>query len=1008
MRVRGSRLLAVLLSVSVVSGSMYVPVTDRVQAAEKEGKKEVVHAVVHDPSILYGEDGNYYIFGSNQGAAKSSDMITWKTISERIYKEETATELSESFAWAGYQDGSTNAGSGMALWAPSAVYNPYYKNSDGTKGSYMLYYPTSSNFKRGCIGFAVSQKPAADYDYVDTIVYSGFTKKGGKDESQCNDSVDTGYEKTNLPELIKSGAVAFNEDWILADGSFNIGSYPQAIDPTVFFDKDGKLWMCYGSHGSGIWLLPLDRETGKPEYLTDEQVEAAGQIGQKADRYFGYHITSAGEGPYIFYDKESDYYYLTVSYGQITDGYNLRLFRSKTVNGIYEDAAGNNAAYGSEITQDDAGIKMIGNYQLETTSSYCMAGHNSMLNHNGELYNIYHQRFTTSSTFSDRVHQMFRNEKGWLCTAVYEYTGDTISKTGYDKSELVGSYEFINHGSVSSSSKLTTYTITLKEDGTLTGDMEGTWTVKDNSCYMSLTINGVTYDGVFFKQQDESEQVHKVMTFTAVGANNEAVWGSKLSKTPSPQEAKADKENAAYAYDFTITDNYLTMNSGTLTGAGVLSGNAVVADDEQMGLSLLTKDEESCLKISSDSLYGMTDGFSIGLWAKNEGKGTLFSVKSTAGSIKLTTGGTENSELLITAECGTESYQTGKSIQSDQEWNYIGLTVTKDGLMITLNGEEFASCAADMSSFLTKENLEQQDITFGGGQSAIDNIAVYAAVLTAADYADKYDTDNAWTTDWYIDFGPEGSPQWDNYTMMYNTTLYKDSPIIQNYGFTEVIDAYETDAGGNKIRDFVYKSGGKPYTFKIDLPNGKYSVFVYSGNKMAENTLNFYFNDDTDKVHTQVTPEGVGSDNYGGENTYQVNVTNSVLSITFWGDENLGADAITGALNSLEITKTDEDVSSSDKVTLKKPKIVKISRNTKTGNYKISWKKVKKAKGYVVQVSGKKNFKKLNYKCSLKKNRCILKKKVLKNKKTYVRVRAYTTKGGKKIYSKWSKIKQVG
>lgn len=1005
MNMRSKKLLAALLSVSLVSGSVLVPFSDEVQAAEQESKKEVVHAVVHDPSILYGEDGNYYVFGSNQGAAKSSDMITWKTISERIYREETAKELSESFAWAGYQDGSTNAGSGMALWAPSAVYNPYYKNSDGTKGSYMLYYPTSSNFKRGCIGFAVSQKPAADYDYVDTIVYSGFTKKGGKDEVQCKDTVDTSYEKTNLPDLIKSGDIVFNEDWISEDGSFNIGSYPQAIDPTVFFDKEGKLWMCYGSHGSGIWLLPLDRETGKPEHLTDEQVEAAKQCGQKADRYFGYHITRAGEGPYIFYDNESGYYYLTVSYGQITDGYNLRLFRSKTVNGIYEDAAGNNAVYGSELTQDDAGVKMIGNYQLESTSSYCMAGHNSMINRDGELYNIYHQRFTTSSVFSDRVHQMFRNEKGWLCTAVYEYTGDKLSDNGYDKSELIGSYEFINHGSVSSSSKLTTYTVELKEDGTLTGDMEGIWTVKDNSCFMSLTVNGVTYAGVFFKQQDESEKANKVMTFTAVGENNEAVWGSKLSKTPLPQEAKKDKKNPAYAYDFTVTDNYLTMNNGTLTGAGILSGNAIVAEDEQMGLSLLTKDEESCLKISSDSLYGMTDGFSIGLWAKCEGKGTLFSAKSAAGSIKLSA---DRTEIQVMAECGTELYKAEKDIQSVQDWNYIGLTVTKDKLMISLNGEEFVSCMADLSSVLTKENLAQQMITFGGGQSALDNIAIYAVALTAEDYAEKYDTDNAWTTDWYIDFGPEGSPQWDNYTMMYNTTLYQDSPIIQNYGFTEVVDAYETEAGGNKIRDFVYKAGGKPYTFKIDLPNGNYSVFVYSGNKMAENTLHFYFNNNKDKVYTQVTPEGVGSDNYGGENTYQVNVTNGVLSITFWGDESLGTDAITGALNSLEITKTDEDTSSSGKITLKKPKIQKISRNAKTGNYKLSWKKVKKAKGYVVQVSSKKNFKKLNYKCSLKKNQCILKKKVLKNKKKYVRVRAYTTKGGKKVYSKWSNIKQVG
>ena len=45
---------------------------------------------------------------------------------------------------------------------------------------------------------------------------------------------------------------------------------------------------------------------------------------------------------------------------------------------------------------------------------------------------------------------------------------------------------------------------------------------------MTITTNDVTYSGVFFKQQDESLEDNKVMTFTAVGSNNESVWGSKL------------------------------------------------------------------------------------------------------------------------------------------------------------------------------------------------------------------------------------------------------------------------------------------------------------------------------------------------------------------------------------------------------------------------------------------------------------------------------------------------
>lgn len=250
--------------------------------------------------------------------------------------------------------------------------------------------------------------------------------------------------------------------------------------------------------------------------------------------------------------------------------------------------------------------------------------------------------------------------------------------------------------------------------------------------------------------------------------------------------------------------------------------------------------------------------------------------------------------------------------------------------------------------------------------------------------------------------------------MMYNTTAYAGSSITQGYGFTEVIDAYETEAGGNKIRDFVYKAGGEPYTFKIDLPNGTYSVFVYSGNKMTENTLNFYFNEDSTNVHTQVTPEGVASDNYSGENTYTVEVTDRVLTITFWGDSSLGADAVTGALNSLEIKKINSsgekapEEENEEVPALKKPQITSAARVGKTKKYKIKWKADKSADGYLIQVSNKKSFPKGAYKTTVKKASCILKKKALgSSKRAYVRVRAYASANGEKVYGKWSKAKKI-
>lgn len=77
----------------------------------------------------------------------------------------------------------------------------------------------------------------------------------------------------------------------------------------------------------------------------------------------------------------------------------------------------------------------------------------------------------------------------------------------------------------------------------------------------------------------------------------------------------------------------------------------------------------------------------------------------------------------------------------------------------------------------------------------------------------------------------------------------------------------------------------------------------------------------------------------------------------------------------------------------------------------VSWKKVKKAKGYQVQVSTNKKFKKnkIIFKKDLKKTKLIIKNKKIKSKKTYyVRVRAYAAykdNNGKsqKVYSAWNK-----
>ncbi len=95
---------------------------------------------------------------------------------------------------------------------------------------------------------------------------------------------------------------------------------------------------------------------------------------------------------------------------------------------------------------------------------------------------------------------------------------------------------------------------------------------------------------------------------------------------------------------------------------------------------------------------------------------------------------------------------------------------------------------------------------------------------------------------------------------------------------------------------------------------------------------------------------------------------------------------------------------------IKQAKITKLTLKSKSKKkINVTWKKVSKAKGYQVQVSAKKNFKKVIFNKNLKKTKLTIKNKKIKSKKTYyVRVRAYTTykdvnNKPVNVYSSWSK-----
>ena len=121
------------------------------------------------------------------------------------------------------------------------------------------------------------------------------------------------------------------------------------------------------------------------------------------------------------------------------------------------------------------------------------------------------------------------------------------------------------------------------------------------------------------------------------------------------------------------------------------------------------------------------------------------------------------------------------------------------------------------------------------------------------------------------------------------------------------------------------------------------------------------------------------------------------------------------AVTPTKVTRNPGAVAKEKKAALKAMKQAKLNslkvKSKSKRKINVTWKKVKKAKGYEVQVSTNKKFKKskIIFKKDVKNTKLTIKNKKIKSKKTYyVRVRAYavykdTNNKTVKVYSKWNK-----
>ena len=495
---------------------------------------------VHDPSIVWEPvSQTYYIFGSHRAAAKTTDLMNWTAFTApwATATSNNATNsaaLAEAVKWS--KRGSTNYSVDGNMWAPDVIWNK-------AMNKWCMYLSVNGDNWYSSIVLLTADNIEGPYLYQATVVMSGF-------------HTGTTYKDTDLEQVIGTQASL--------PGRYAIGNgwgrrYPNCIDPCVFYDEEGKLWMSYGSWSGGIWMLELDENTGLRDYDVTYTLTGSGD-GVTIDPYFGKKVAGgfyvSGEASYIEYI--GGYYYLFVTYGGLAaggvandynnGGYQMRVFRSENPDGPYKDSQSHDAVFTSYLlnfgpneNDGNRGVNIFGAYtswgnQAKGNFGERSQGHNSIIAaEDGRTYLFYHTRFQNrGEEHQVRVHQVFQSKNGWLVVAPFEYTGEEVKSADMATTQQIatdripGKYMLLIHNYELDHTKKNTASpteIEMKEDGSITGGAIGTWKIEEGTSYITLKINNTYYHGVMVEQTLEPTDT-KAPAFTAIAATTgTTVWG---------------------------------------------------------------------------------------------------------------------------------------------------------------------------------------------------------------------------------------------------------------------------------------------------------------------------------------------------------------------------------------------------------------------------------------------------------------------------------------------------
>ena len=586
--------------------------------------QEIGAISVHDPSIVYNpSNSTYYIVGSHRGLGKSTDLINWQELpsgkwviapnpldnyqdgsylfnkpiwqafksnpTHQVKLADESTGTLESFdvsAFCAIYDSKGDSAHIIGnMWAPDVIYNK-------EMGKWCYYLSLNGDHWASVIILMTGDSPVGPFTYEAPVVFSGFNNYSysGKKVNYKNTDLELVLgPQSSLPTRYNVG-----ESW----GTY----YPNCIDPNVFYDEDGELWLIYGSWSGGIYSLKLDKNTGLRDYTVSYGNKTSTSPSTGDDAYFGKKIAGgyyvSGEGPYIRYI--GGYYYLFMSYGGFAPGgydekgkpqggYDMRIFRSTSPTGPFKDQNGISAIYNSyqmnygPTSASNRGHKIIGAYNdwANMWVGECAQGHNSaIVGADGEAYVVFHTKFNDGTYGHQvRVHRLFVNENGWLVCSPFRYLGTQNALTGnyavptttqemietsqiLTTQQVAGTYQLIIHPyklDYKIFEEKVPMEVVLSEDGKVSGAYTGTWKYsEEGKSYITLTINGRIYYGVV-----EQQEINGV-----TGSDNKVHGGHMFANcitalcqsTGEPVWLYTLEEESAIAYNFDKITNYLSKD----------------------------------------------------------------------------------------------------------------------------------------------------------------------------------------------------------------------------------------------------------------------------------------------------------------------------------------------------------------------------------------------------------------------------------------------------------------